>query len=62
MKVKNGKKKVLNKISKTNLKELLKALEYYYSRKYAQGENGANENNKFITIIKWIYTINEYKI
>ena len=62
MKVKNGKKKVLNKISKTNLKELLKALEYYYSRKYSQGENGANENNKFITIIKWIYTINEYKI
>ena len=52
MKVKNGKKKVLNKISKTNLKELLKALEYYYSRKYSQGENGANENNKFINNIK----------
>ena len=34
----------------------------FYSRKYSQGENGANENNKFITTIKWIYTINEYKI
>ena len=52
----------LNKISKTNLKDILKTLEHYYSRKYAPGENGANENNKFITIIKWIYTINEYKI